>query len=285
MKSIRLVALLSLALAPAAGAQTITLGALPCLPNGENAAITAQIDPAPSAEIQVRLYFRRQNLMVEDFYFSAMVPTGGGSYWGVFPQPENSKFPEKRLRNPKKNETAWAEWWRTKEGSDNRDPIPDLDKDVIAERASLGKREKRDWMAALDDDALQGFLRRQSTEPAEYFVALFDPSGALLARSPMQVVDVRSDCRVALTPQQAGYAANLTVGETARWQAGEPVFHWECTGIVTRLDPQRVLRADDACRACVVAWWPLGAAGALGSLVAITDDDPGGPEEVSPSRP
>jgi len=286
MKPTRLALAMLLGLGSAAGAQTITLGALPCLPNGENGVLTARIEPAPAAEIQVRLYFRRQSLMVEDFYFTAMVPTGDGNYWGVFPQPEDSKFPEKRLKNAKKVENAWAEWWRAKEGSEHRDPNPDLDKDVIVERASLGKREKRDWMTPLDDDALQSFLRRQTTEPAEYFVALFDPAGTLLARSPMQVVDVRGDCRVALTSQQAGYAANLTVGETARWQAGETVFHWECTGIVTRLDPQRVLRADEACRACVVAWWPVGAAaGALGTLVAIVDDDPGGPEEVSPSRP
>ena len=286
MKPIRAALFLSLAVGSAAGAQSITLGPLSCLPNGENGVVTARIEPAPAAEIQVRLYFRRQNLMVEDFYFTEMVPTGGGNYWGVFPQPENSKFPEKKLEKPKKDENAWAEWWRDKEGSDDRDPNPDLDKDVIAERASLGKREKRDWMAAQDDDTLQKFLARQTTEPAEYFVALYNPAGAQLAKSPQQVVEVKDDCRAAMTPQQAGYAMNLTVGETARWQAGEPVFHWECTGIVTRQDPQNVLRADESCRACVIAWWPVAAAaGALGSLVAITDDDPGGPGEVSPSRP
>jgi hypothetical protein len=286
MNSIRAAVLVSFAAASAAGAQSITLGPLPCLPNGENGVVTARIDPAPAAEIEVRLYFRRQSLMVEDFYYTVMVPTGGGNYWGIFPQPENSKFPEKKIRNPKKSENAWAEWWRTKEGSDDRDPNPDLDKDVIVERASLGMREKRDWMVALDDDGLQSFLRKQTTEPAEYFVALFDPAGTRLAKTPQQVVDVRDDCRAALTPHQAGYAMNLTVGETSRWQANEPVFHWECTGIVTRIDPQRVLRADEACRACVVAWWPVAAgAGALGAIVSIVDDDPGGPGEVSPSRP
>lgn len=266
-------------------AQTITPGPLACLPNGENGVISARIEPAPAAEMQVRLYFRRMNLMVEDFYFTEMVPTGGGTYWGVFPQPENSKFAEKKLKSPKRDETAWAEWWRTKEGSESRDPNPDLDEKLISERASRGKLEKRDWMGAQDDDALQKFFEKQTTEPTEYFVALHDGNGKQVARSPQQVVEVRDDCSVSLTPQQAGMAMNLTVGETARWQVGEPVFHWECTGIVTRLDPQSVLRADEACRACVIAWWPKAAAGTIAALAVVIDDDPGGPNEVSPSRP
>lgn len=275
-----------LLVASGAGAQTITLGDLPCLPNGENAALTARIDPPPAAEIRVRLFFRRQNLEVEDFYFTEMVPIGGGNYWGIFPQPENSKFPSKKLKNASSDEDSWAKWWRAKESSDDRDPNPDLDDEVIAERASQGKREKRAWMATRDDEALQDFFEDQTTEPAEYFVALYDPYGRRLTATPMQVVPVRDDCRAALTPQQAGMAMNLTVGETSKWQIGEPVFHWECTGIVTRLDREGVLRPDEACRACVVAWWPIPVGAAtLGSIVAITEDDPGGPGEVSPSRP
>ena len=275
-----------LTLAASAAAQTFALGELPCLPTGENGVLTATIAPPPAAEVRVRLFFRRQNLMVEDFYFTEMVATGGGVYWGTFPQPEPSKFPPKKLRGAEDEAEAWAEWWRTKEASEDRDPNPDLDRAVIEERASVGKREKRDWLAAQDDAALQQFLARQSSEPAEYFVALYDPQGQRLAASPMQVVPVRDDCRVALTPQQTGLATNLTVGETARWQVGQPVFHWECTGVVTRLDRSGVLRPDEACRACVVAWWPAAAAaGALGSLVAIIDDDPRDPGEVSPSRP
>jgi len=275
----------ALAAAPAA-AQTVTLGELPCLPTGGNAVATATVAPAPAAEMSVRLNFRRMNLEVEDFYFTEMVPTGGGGYWGVFPQPENSKFDEKELARAQSDADKWAQWWRAKEGSDHRDPNSDLDREVIQERASLGKREKRDWMAERDDRALQEFLERQRTEPTEYFVSLVDPSGRELARSHQAVVEVRSDCTAALTPQQSGMAANLTVGETGRWQHGESVFHWECTGVVTRLDPAGVLRADDACRACVIAWWhdAAGAASVLGAFGVITNIDPHDPE-VSPSRP
>jgi hypothetical protein len=267
-------------------AQTVSPGELRCLPIGDNGLLTATVTPPPAAESSVRLYFRRLNLVVEDFYFTEMVPTGGGAYWGVFPQAENSKLPRKPLEGATEEENAWAEWWRAKEASDHRDPNRDLPAEEIAERAAIGKREPRDWMAETDDPALERFLEAQSTEPAEYFVAVVDPDGREIARSPMRIVEVRDGCRPTLTPQQVGYAMNLTVGETAPWQAGRAVFHWQCTGVVTRLDPQQVLRGDDACRACVVAWWPKAtAAGAvLGVLGIITIDDPDDPE-VSPSRP
>jgi hypothetical protein len=280
-------ALAALALAPLApaAAQTIALGELPCLPTGENGVLTARIDPPPPAEVEVRLYFRRMHLEVEDFYFTLMEPTGGGAYWGIFPQPEPRAFPPQKLERAPNPDDLWAQWWRTKEGSESRDPNGDLDRDTIAERASVGRRERRDWMAEQDDAVLEEWLWSQRREPAEYFVALVDPAGSVRARSPQRVTVVRDDCEVALTPQQAGYAANLTVGETAPWQPDEAVFHWECTGIVSRLGVDRVLRADESCRACVVAWWPLAAgAGALG-LVVVTDDDPGPPQEISPSRP
>lgn len=277
--------LASICASGAASAQTIALGELGCLPTGDNGVATVAIDPAPAAEVQVRLYFRRMNLEVEDFYFSVMEPTGGGNYWGLFPQPESTDFPERKLEDAEKDEDLWAQWWRAKESSDHRDPNSDLDRDLIVERASLGKKEKRDWMAALDDAELERWFRAQRREPAEYFVALHDPSGREIVRSEQKIVPVRDDCSASLTPQQAGMAANLTVGETSSWQFGKPVFHWECTGVVSRLDSLRVLRGDEACRACVVGWWPLAAgAGALG-LVSVTDDDPGGPNEISPSRP
>lgn len=280
-------AALSLALmASAATAQNITLGDLPCLPTGENATLTAHVEPQPPAEMSVRLYFRRLNVEVEDFYYVVMTPTGGGNFWGTFPQPEDSAFAAKKLENARGSENLWAQWWKAKEASQDRDPNPDLDKNVIRERAQLGKLEKRDWLAAQDDAAFERWLRRMTTEPAEFFVAVHDPSGREVARSHMQAVEVRKDCRAALTPQQAGTAMNLTIGETSAWQAGKPVFHWECTGIVTRLDRLQVLRADEACRACVIAWWPPVAAGvgALG-LISVTNEDPGPPGEVSPSRP
>ncbi|MFN7941393.1 MAG: hypothetical protein U0X73_07315 [Thermoanaerobaculia bacterium] len=289
MKSIRFLAL-SLVLAAPASAQApkITLAPLSCLPDDGNAAMMAHVDPQPAAEVQVRLYFRRMNLEVEDFYYVAMTPIGGGDFWSVFPRPEETKFVRKRLdkgANSRPNDD-WAEWWKAKDASDSRDPNDDLDKNVIKERAALGKREKRGYMAAEDNDALERWLERQTTEPAEYYVALYDPSGRQLAHSELMAVDVTKNCSANLTPQQEGFAKNMTVGETATWQKGKPVFHWQCTGIVTRIDPQNVLRADDACRACVVGWWPIAAAGA-GALGVATIGDEGkqpGPE-VSPTRP
>ncbi len=270
------------AVAAPMAAQTITIAPLACLPAGDNAPVTVQIDPPPPAEVHVRLFFRRLSLQVEDFYDVDMVPTGGGNYWAVFPQPEKSKIQRKDLKNAASDQDLWAQWWKAKEASADRDPNRDLDDQVIREKASLGKLEKRDWMNAEDDATLERYLEGQQYEPAEYYVALIDPSGHEITRSPQQAVPVTDDCRVALTPQQLGEAKNLTVGETARWQAGKPVFHWECSGIVTRRDPQEVLRADAACRACVVGWWPMAtAAGALG-VVVVTDHQP---PEVSPSRP
>jgi hypothetical protein len=270
--------------ASSAAAQTIELGELPCLPTGENAPFTARVAPAPAADVSVRLYFRRLNLVVEDLYYVEMVPAGDGNYWAVFPQPEKSRFPRKDLKSAAGDRDLWAKWWRAKEGSDHRDPNSDLDRDEIREKASAGRLEERDWLDGMEDPPLQVWLETLATEPAEYFVALHDADGRRIARSPQRIVEVRDDCRAPLTPRQLGFAQNLTVGETARWQAGKPVFHWECTGLVTRIDPQLVLRADEVCRACVVAWWPVVGAGALGALGLITviDDDP---PEVSPSRP
>lgn len=285
MKPLR-TALALIALAAALPAQEIQFAQLPCLPTGENTPLVVRIDPQPAAEIQVRLYFRRLNVEVEDFYFVAMVPIGGGNFWSTFPQPEASKFERHELENAADDRYRWAEWWRAKETSESRDPNSDLDQELIRERAALGRLEKRDWLSALENEALERWLEEQKTEPAEYFVALFDPnSRRFLTRSPMQLAAVRDDCSAALSPQQVGLAANMTVGETSRWQAGQPIFHWECTGIVTRLDPLDVLRADESCRACVVGWWPLAAIpGALG-IVTIFDDDPNPPAEISPSRP
>ena len=281
---------LAVAVAPAAAQQTsVTLGPLACLPQKGNAVLNATVSPEV-AGASTRLYFRRMNVEVEDFYYIQMEPAGGGGYWSAFPVPTESKFPKQKLDNysyegQKIDNTGkpWAEWWRAKENSQARNPNEDLDKDLIRERATLGKAEKRVWMQNLDNPALQTWLDGLKTEAGEYFVAVVDGSGKLLGRSEMRSVEVKSDCKVNLTPQQEGFAKNLTIGETAAWQKNEEVFHWECTGITTRRDPQNVLRADDRCRACVIAaWWPAGAAGGAIALIGILDDDP---VEVSRSRP
>ena len=281
----------SMATVDAAVAQqtSVTLGPLTCLPQKGNGVLNATVTPeVPGAS--TRLYFRRMNVEVEDFYYIQMEPAGGGGYWATFPVPTESKFPKQKLENysyegQKIDNTGkpWAEWWRAKENSQARNPNDDLDKDLIKERAALGKGEKRVWMQSLDNPSLQTWLDSLKTEAGEYFVAVVDNSGKLLGRSEMRSVEVKKDCKVNLTPQQEGFAKNLTIGETAAWQKNDEVFHWECTGITTRRDPLNVLRADDRCRACVIAaWWPVAAGGAAMVAIGVTNDDP---VEVSRSRP
>jgi hypothetical protein len=121
-------------------------------------------------------------------------------------------------------------------------------------------------------------------EQVEYYAAVTDPAGKVAARSEAQVVKVTDDCRVELNPRERGVAENLTVGETSSKQQGKKVMAFLCDGVVTRINHAGVRRADEVCRACVIAWWQrkavlLPAAGVIG--VIVTDDDP----EPSPSRP
>lgn len=260
-----------------------------CIPIEGNAIGHARIENN-LPDTSVRLYFRRLNDTVEDLYFVRMQPEGAGRYWGVFPKAEDRKLDrrdlEERLeerreeaKNEQDDDHEWAAWWKAKELSDDRDPTNDLDDDLIRERASLGKLEKRHWMLEMDDAELEDWLEKLENEPAEYFTAVHDASGRMVARSPMKVVEVRDDCKVEMTPQQAGEAENLTIGETAPWQKGEEVFHWLCDGVVTRIDPQNVLRADERCRVCVIAWWQRpavlipAALGVTGVGITVLDDD------------
>lgn len=121
-------------------------------------------------------------------------------------------------------------------------------------------------------------------EQVEYYGAIVDPAGKVVARSEPQIVKVTDDCRVELTPRERGVAENLTVGETSPKQQGKKVMAFLCDGVVTRINHAGVRRADEVCRACVVAWWQrkavlFPAAGVVG--VIVTDSDP----EPSPSRP
>ena len=125
---------------------------------------------------------------------------------------------------------------------------------------------------------------KRNTE-VEYYGALVDPTGKVVARSETRTAPVTKDCQVKLTPKEQGVASNMTVGETAPDQQGREVLAFLCDGIVTRVNHAGIRRSDDVCRACVVAWRKgvvipavLGA-GLVG--VVVTDDDP----EPSPSRP
>jgi hypothetical protein len=226
-----------------------------CVPAGGNGLIWASVSNS-WPETSVRLFFRRLNDVVEDLYFVEMQPAGDGRYWGVMPRAEKRKLNRHELagqRTEAQRRYAEAAWWRSKEGSDHRNPNQDLSDEAIRERASVGKAESRDWMMSFEEAEFDQWLRRQEFEPVEYFGAVVDANGNQISRSPMMVGEVwaASNCPIELTPEQAGEAANLVVGETALWQAGKPVFHWMCAGVVARVDPGGVKRADGACRQCV----------------------------------
>jgi len=128
---------------------------------------------------------------------------------------------------------------------------------------------------------------RKQNDMVEEYAALVDDGGREIARSEMRSVPVKSDCRTDLSPKEHGVAENLTIGETAPAQQGKDVLGFLCDGIVTRVNPLGIRRADEACRACVVAWWqkkeillPLATVAGV-TTVTIIDHTP----EPSPSRP
>lgn len=110
----------------------------------------------------------------------------------------------------------------------------------------------------------------------EYYGALVDTSGKVVAHSPTLTTKVTKDCRLQLTPKERGVADNLTVGETTPKQQGRKVLAFLCDGVVTRVNFAGIRRSDDVCRACVVAWWPRVAGQAFAGLTSIVviGDDP-----------
>ena len=234
---------------------SVTADRVQCVPGGGNAVVFATV-VENEPETFTRLFFRRMNDVVEDLYFVEMYPQGDGRFWGVLPKAEKRKLDRHEIEQRRSEGAAnspEAVWWRQKEASDHRNPNQDLDQDEIRERASVGKAEQRDWMNTLTDQEFERWLDGLEYEPVEYFAAVFGPAGNLIARSPMMIGEVRSesDCDMVLTPEQRGEAQNLIVGETASWQQGRPVFHWLCDGVVARIDPEGVKRADETCRTCV----------------------------------
>lgn len=213
----RAVLLLALALSPhLSKGQEISLVEGPdCLPNENNGMAFARVEGDRAGD-QVRLYFRRLD-PVGPFYWARM-EFDGERYWAVFPRPETRNAPE-----------LTDEWW-----------------DVLADR---------DWLEGNDRDWLEEFLEDQKHEAVEYFVAIHDGTGERRAKSSTRLVGVLDSdhCRTSLTPGAIPHATSLIVGETTEIQAGRPVFHFLCNGIVTRIDTSGVLRADEFCRACVVS--------------------------------
>jgi hypothetical protein len=220
---------------------------LECLPLEENAALVASVSGLGGGD-SVRLYFRRLN-PVGAFYYVAMAPGGSGRFWSTFPEPEDRE--QKPLTN---------EWW-----------------EIL---------KTRDWMAGRDRDWLEGFIRDQDQEAAEYYVAAYDGAGKVTGRSKTFLTSVRAnDCFEPLTPQERGWAENLTVGETSEAQANKEVFHWLCEGIVTRIDTADILHPDEYCRACVVGFGfvPPLASVATGVVSGAIIEHP--PTEASPRQP
>jgi len=118
-------------------------------------------------------------------------------------------------------------------------------------------------------------------EEVEYYAALVDAAGAVVAKSAVRTAKVKGNCAVRLAAREEGVAGNLTVGETIAQQQGKGVLGFLCDGIVTRVNHQGIRRSDEICRACVVAWWKLPTALAAVPItgILIIDDEP------SPSRP
>lgn len=118
----------------------------------------------------------------------------------------------------------------------------------------------------------------------EVYVTQVNPAGQEVGpRSETMLIPVTGDCDVRLTTHERGMAQNLVVGETDPEQIDRDVWGFLCDGIISRIDPEGVLRADGICRRCIVAWWnkPEGlvpAAALLGGGTTIA-------VEASPSRP
>ncbi|MCP4202457.1 MAG: hypothetical protein GY769_11055 [bacterium] len=238
----------ALFLAPGASALEISTKPLECLPSESTIGYSAQVAPEIDGSEQARLYFRRLN-RTGAFYWVEMNAKGDGNYWVVFPKPEEREQQE-----------LTDEWW-----------------EIL---------QTRDWMKGNDREWLEDWLEAQKHEAAEFYVAVADVTGTEISRSETKLVQVLDyeDCRFALDPFELGQSQNLTVGETTELQQGREVFHWLCDGIVSRTNSIGVLRADETCRACVVAGW-LPMASAAGALVAGTTIDRREPRRASDIQP
>ena len=76
-------------------------------------------------------------------------------------------------------------------------------------------------------------------EQIEFYGALVDATGKVVARSESQIAQVTKDCKVELSPKERGVAENLTVGETSPKQQGKKVLAFLCDGVVTRINSRR----------------------------------------------
>ncbi len=261
-------------------AQTVSVDDLECVPlqphanegdqnqgqaENNHALVTASVT-GDNAGSEVRLYFRRLNPDVEDFYYTVMRTSGNGSYWGVLPDPEDHTL---EMTDP--NE------WTDHEAGD-----PD--------RSRIGSQVERDWLTSGSSSDLAAWLADQTSEPVEYYAALYNAAGNEQATSELKIASVREDCRAVLDDKQLGESENQTIGETAQWQNNQALYHWECDHLVSRINYSGVKEADSVCRACVVAvipfWIPTTVAAAAVAGIIICEGEAGVCEETgSPSEP
>ncbi len=139
-------------------------------------------------------------------------------------------------------------------------------------------------------------------EAAEYYVAIYDADGEPLrdargepVRSDVFLLGVRDEgCPRLdqgrprpLTNQEKGWAANLTVGETAESQRGKKrkgaaVFHWLCDGLTSRLGADGVPRPDEHCRRCIIGRFPAPRGHPVAPTAIARQPEPGHPSPQEP---
>jgi hypothetical protein len=112
------------------------------------------------------------------------------------------------------------------------------------------------------------------TKTVEYYLAVEDADGKVTT-SPPQVLQVSSGCSLTLSAEEAKYAKNLVIGETAPEQRDKEVLGFMCDGIVSRINARGDLLPDEQCRKILAdqqkraVWLPIAAVGSVGSGVVI----------------
>ncbi len=124
-------------------------------------------------------------------------------------------------------------------------------------------------------------------------VAVKDAEGKE-TRGPMQRVAVTAGCNIVLTPEEASFAQNLVVGETAPAQKNSAILGFLCVGVISRIDSTGVLSSDEYCRKALLAeaagaegkrkvLVPLLVVGGAGGAIAVVRHNE--KHEASPSHP
>ena len=195
-------------------AETLFLEPPRCLEPNANALVTIRTGVTPPGA-SVRVYFRRLSA-VGSLYYVEAIARSSDELWAVLPQPSSAE-----------QEGLDDAWW-----------------DTLA---------TRDWMQIRGRDRswLEEWLGEQTHEAAEMMAAVFDVDGSLIERSEQHLVEVRgSGCRTELTTVEIGESQNIQLGETSVRQNGHKPYHWQCDGLLNRVNVEGIIEAD-LCRGCV----------------------------------